>query len=191
MYFRVGLSTEGMRFNDAKCSPDGTLFAGYMHTKWREGNRGRVYMINNILNCEQVLEAKQIHLPNGSAWSGPAKSTINELYLVDSGANVIYRFLSVEKDGKKSLIGRRPIFTLSPESVQAGHMLDGMTIDNEGMLWIAVSGGGMLIHVDPKKGEVLSRLKVPSLKPTSCTFGGPELDEIYITTRNEDVVRTT
>ena len=65
-------------------------------------------------------------------------------------------------------------------------MLDGMTIDSEGMLWVAVSGGGMLIRVDPKKGEQLSVLHIPTTKPTSCTFGGENLDEIYITTRNEE-----
>jgi len=59
---------------------------------------------------------------------------------------------------------------------------DGMTIDAEGMLWIAHWGGWQVSRWDPATGEKLSSVPVPASQVTSCTFGGEELDRLYITT---------
>ena len=59
---------------------------------------------------------------------------------------------------------------------------DGMTIDSEGMLWIALWGGWGVVRYDPKTGERLGKIDLPVEKVTSCCFGGANLDQLYITT---------
>ena len=57
-----------------------------------------------------------------------------------------------------------------------------MCIDEEGKLWVAHWGGGHVIRYDPATGEKLERIAVPAALCTSCAFGGPDWDELYITT---------
>lgn len=64
-------------------------------------------------------------------------------------------------------------------------MLDGMTIDKEGNLWIAHCEGGAIVCYNPNTGKELQRVNLPVNRPTSCTFGGPGLKTLYITTRHE------
>src|SRR5690606_3299132 len=63
---------------------------------------------------------------------------------------------------------------------------DGMTIDNEGFLWVALYNGGKIIRINPQSGETVFEIMVPNARQvTSCTFGGKEFDELYITTARE------
>ena len=57
-----------------------------------------------------------------------------------------------------------------------------MCIDAEGMLWIAMFGGGCVTRWDPISGQLLERLELPCRQVTSCCFGGPDLDQLFITT---------
>ena len=59
---------------------------------------------------------------------------------------------------------------------------DGMTIDEEGMLWIALWGGGKITRWDPRSGKMLQQIQLPVSQVSSCTFGGPQLTDLYITT---------
>ncbi|HEU5076736.1 MAG TPA: SMP-30/gluconolactonase/LRE family protein, partial [Polyangiaceae bacterium] len=67
-------------------------------------------------------------------------------------------------------------FTDSPGSP------DGMCLDAQGMLWVALWGGGAVVRIDPATGKEVFRVKVPTTNVTSCAFGGDDLDELYITT---------
>jgi sugar lactone lactonase YvrE len=58
---------------------------------------------------------------------------------------------------------------------------DGMTIDEEGMLWIALWGGGKITRWNPFTGKLIRSISLPVAQVTSCTFGGKDLDDIYIT----------
>src|SRR5690606_22453866 len=63
---------------------------------------------------------------------------------------------------------------------------DGMTIDVEGNLWVALWGDGTVVCVDPGSGRELERVEVEGATQTSaCTFGGPDLDRLYITTSDQ------
>jgi sugar lactone lactonase YvrE len=64
---------------------------------------------------------------------------------------------------------------------------DGMCIDAEGMLWIALFGGGAVTRWDPISGQLLERLAVPCRQVTSCCFGGPHLDQLFITTARREM----
>ncbi|MDE2812459.1 MAG: SMP-30/gluconolactonase/LRE family protein, partial [Gemmatimonadota bacterium] len=60
-------------------------------------------------------------------------------------------------------------------------VLDGMAIDEEDALWIAVFGGWCVLCYDPRSGELLRHLELPMSNVTSCAFGGADLDQLYIT----------
>lgn len=164
------------RFNDGKCSFDGSLYAGYMSVKWREGSRGCFYTLQvspSPCTLLSVFENEEFHLPNGMAWTSDGK-----LYIVDSGENKIYRYQKYapkDKEGDDSFSGtllqKVEIYSLSTDDRFNECILDGMTIDAEGMLWVALVGGACLLRIDPQTGRELTRLKVPSKKPTSCAFG--------------------
>jgi sugar lactone lactonase YvrE len=62
---------------------------------------------------------------------------------------------------------------------------DGMTIDTEDMLWVGHWGGSRVQRWDPRTGKVLKVIKLPVSQVTSCTFAGPNLDKLYITTAHE------
>ncbi|HUX12514.1 MAG TPA: SMP-30/gluconolactonase/LRE family protein, partial [Spirochaetia bacterium] len=59
---------------------------------------------------------------------------------------------------------------------------DGMTIDAGGNLWIAHWNTHLISHWNPKTGNVLSKVQIPSFRVTSCMFGGPDLRTLYVTT---------
>jgi gluconolactonase len=172
-------SVDNMRFNDGKSSPDGKIICGYMHTKWREGNKGELYVLNNQSKLVPLVDSGEMHLPNGHAWHD------NIYYFVDSGAAVVYRFhYEVDASGNAALKDKTVVYTFPSDMVEQGLMMDGMTIDQEGCLWIAIPGGGCIIRVDPSTKEEVFRLTLPTKKPTSLCFGGDDLEYLYVTSRN-------
>lgn len=62
---------------------------------------------------------------------------------------------------------------------------DGMTIDKDGNLWVALGEGGAIVCYDPAQGKEVRRIKLPVKRVTSCTFGGPGLKTLYVTSRHE------
>lgn len=64
---------------------------------------------------------------------------------------------------------------------------DGMTIDAEGMLWIALWGGGQAGRWNPHNGKLLHSIPCPASQTTACAFGGKELDTLYITSAAVDL----
>ena len=68
---------------------------------------------------------------------------------------------------------------------------DGMCIDEAGMLWVALWDGAMVGRWNPASGELIESIKLPVSRPTSCAFGGPELDILYITSARSRLDRKT
>ncbi len=174
---------KGMRFNDGKCSPEGELFAGFMHTKWREGNRGYFFKIIQGISSnadgsshspksmlKNILPREGVHLPNGTAWLGN-----DTMFLVDSAENEITRLTFAALDGvsvtSKRVVERKLIYKLPQQSIELGYLLDGMTIDSKGKLWVALCGAGCILRIDPTTGQEVFRLHLDVKNPTSCTFG--------------------
>jgi sugar lactone lactonase YvrE len=157
------------RFNDAECSPDGVLFSGYLHPFWKDGSKGTYFMVD----CDQqnaqlkpVLLPIPVALPNGSAWLN------NEtFYLVDSGSSEIFQITidrnSSNEDGV-TVLEQTSIFQLSRED---SVVLDGMTIDSENHLWVALCGAGCILRINPAAKKEVYRLRLPFRNPVSCTFG--------------------
>jgi sugar lactone lactonase YvrE len=99
------------------------------------------------------------------------------LYLIDSPTLTVMAF-PLTSAGE--IAGEPSICVQIPEAW--GAVPDGMCIDVEGMLWIALFGGGAVTRWDPISGQRLKQLELPCRQVTSCCFGGPNLDQLFMTT---------
>jgi sugar lactone lactonase YvrE len=156
------------RFNDGKCDPRGRFWAGTMSLK-REKGGASLYCLFADLTVRTMLTG--VTVSNGLAWSKDQK----KMYYIDTGAQKVSVFSYNAETGDISR--RRTAFSIPPDQGKP----DGMTIDEEGMLWVAHWGGGRVSRWDPKQGRQIAEIEVPAPNVTSCAFGGPHLDELYIT----------
>lgn len=159
----------GNRFNDGKCDPAGRFWAGTMSYKVEEG-KGSLYCLHPDMRIEQKLT--DVTISNGLAWN----DTGDTFYYIDTLSHHISAF---EYDlGTGKIQNRKIIKKINKKE----GLPDGMTIDEEGCLWVALYNGSKVIRVNPENGETIFQIHVPVPKPTSCTFGGIGLDEMFITT---------
>lgn len=170
------------RFNDASCSTLGEIYCGYMNTDWRKGKRGFLFKLNlAIQNVDAklwtVLDDTQMFLPNGSVTLFD-KNREEVFYIVDSGDACIKK---LNNNGSVDVI-----YSLPRNMIDAGYMIDGMTVDSRSNLYVCVPGAGLILIIDPILGCEINRITMPVKKPTAVTFGGPDLSTLYVTTRNED-----
>lgn len=157
-------------FNDGKCDPMGRFWAGTYHQD-AEKSVGKLYSLD--LNLNVVERHQNLILSNGLAWS----LDHSKFYLIDSVPQAIYVF---DYDVHSGEISNRILLRKIENS---GELPDGMTIDTEGFLWVAIFNGGKIIRINPKTGKTVFEVIVPNAKQvTSCTFGGINFDELYITT---------
>lgn len=154
------------RFNDGKVDRSGRFWAGTMDDTERDST-GTLYRIEADLRCTAVDRGYRVT-------NGPAFSPSGErMYHNDSARQVTYVF-DLDDDGNAS---NRRVFATYGEG--DGYP-DGMTVDAEGCLWIAFWDGWCVRRYSPA-GECLKTIAVPVARPTSCAFGGPGLDCLYIT----------
>jgi len=156
------------RFNDGKCDPAGRFWAGTMAMS-EEPIRGNLYCLDTDLTVHKKVEA--VSISNGLAWSPDERL----MYYVDSPTRVVTAF---DYDKASGEIANRRVVIQIPDGM--GYP-DGMSIDEEGMLWIALWDGAMVGRWNPANGELLGKIPLPVSRPTSCVFGGENLDELYIT----------
>jgi sugar lactone lactonase YvrE len=157
------------RFNDGKCDPTGRFWAGTMSLKGRQ-HQGALWRFDADLSAHRMLAP--VSISNGIAWSGDART----MYYIDTPTGHVDAFDFDAVTG--NIANRRSVITLAPNT---GHP-DGSTLDAEGMLWIAHWDGWRVTRWDPQTGECLQTIPLPVARVTSCAFGGPDLEELYITT---------
>jgi sugar lactone lactonase YvrE len=157
------------RVNDAKCDRQGRLWVGTMSMD-DEPKAGGFYVVKSDGITRQWLSG--ISCSNGMAWD----YTRSKMYYIDTFTRQVDVFDYEEESGKIS--NRRIAFQIPTTT---GYP-DGMTIDSEGMLWVAHWGGGCVSRWNPDTGEQLGLIRVPAPLVTSCAFGGSDLTELYITT---------
>ncbi len=161
------------RTNDAKCDPDGRLWLGTMADAG-DVPHGALYRVGADLTLTRVLEGTTIS--NGMGWSPDDR----RMYFVDSPKRRIDAFAFERKTGSAS---ERSTFV---DTGAFTGLPDGLAVDADGCLWVAMYGGGAVLRFAPD-GRHVATLEMPVAKPTSCCFAGPGLDRLVITTaRDED-----
>jgi sugar lactone lactonase YvrE len=156
------------RFNDGKCDPDGRFWAGTMSLR-DEAGAGALYTLDKDHSISKKIDG--VSISNGLAWSIDG----NTLYYVDTPS---YSVVAYEYDGTTGNISnKRTAISVHKDFGDP----DGMTIDTEGMLWIAHWDGWQITRWDPTTGELLSQVKLPVSRVTCCIFGGSDLNDLFIT----------
>ena len=155
------------RFNDGKCDPAGRFWAG---TLSKENGKASLYCLDTDLRVAKKVE--NVTVSNGIVWNVDTK----KMYYIDTPTNEVWGF---DYDIRTGDISNKAVVINIPK--EEGHP-DGMTIDSEGMLWVAHWGGWRVSRWDPEEGKKLDEVKVPASNVTACAFGGDDLDELYITT---------
>lgn len=164
-----------MRFNDARVDPRGSLWVGTMRNN--VGSQGQELDVDFTAGVLYRIDPdgtvtkwkENIGISNTVAWSPDRK----KFYFGDSPANTIYSYAYDEKTGA---ISSESAFLVNyPRGIP-----DGSAVDEQGYLWNARYGGGCLIRVAPN-GEIDRVVPLPTLNPTTCTFGGDRFRTLYIT----------
>jgi len=164
----------GNRFNDGKCDPAGRFWAGTM-SMIEEDGAGNLYLVDR--NGSITRKLKYVTISNGLAWSHDRKT----MYYIDTPTQEVVAFdfdLETGDINNKRSVIRIPVDQGSP---------DGMTIDAEGMLWIAHWDGWRVSRWNPTTGKELIHVPLPVARVTSCTFGGDQLEDLYITSAKVDL----
>ncbi|KAF5301530.1 hypothetical protein FQR65_LT08834 [Abscondita terminalis] len=168
------------RINDGKADPLGNLWTGTMDI---DNNLSTYMPLNGTFSCisnKKVTEhLTGVIISNGLAWSKDMK----KFFYIDSGFRRIDQF---DFDPKTATISNRtPLFTFSKHGIDG--FPDGQTIDAEGNLWVAVFRGQRVLKIDSKNPEtLLGSIQIPDYQVTSACFGGPNLDELYVTSAGFD-----
>ncbi|MXO76688.1 SMP-30/gluconolactonase/LRE family protein [Paenibacillus sp. OT2-17] len=163
----------GNRFNDGKCDPTGRFLAGTMSLNG-EHAQGALYSLSTKGNVSLLVDKASIS--NGLAWSADHRT----MYYIDTPTLEVVSF---DYDVAQGTIRNKQLVARLDES--EGYP-DGMTIDAEGMLWVARWGGKRVSRIHPAHGEVIAEVSLPVNCVTSCAFGGEHLDELYITTAQDN-----
>ena len=166
-----------LRFNDGKCDPAGRFWAGTMPTEGR-GPAGSLFCLFTDLRCERKLS--DVWCSNGIVWSLDRRT----MYYIDTHFGTVDAFDYELETG--AISNRRVAITIPPDT---GHP-DGSTMDAEGMIWVAHWGGARVTRWDPRTGKLLATVTVPAQQVSSCAFGGPKLDRLYITTARRGLEAT-
>lgn len=156
------------RMNDGRCDSAGRFWAGTMAEDMSPG-AGSLYRLDPDLTISTILPG--VSVSNGIGWSPDDRT----MYYVDSLEQSIDAF---DFDAGLGLISNRR--RLADIEVEAG-MPDGIEVDTAGYVWVAVWGGGAIRRYSPA-GELDEVVRLPATRVTSCTLGGPELRDLYVTT---------
>ncbi|HET7709361.1 MAG TPA: SMP-30/gluconolactonase/LRE family protein [Sphingomicrobium sp.] len=154
------------RFNDGKVDRGGRFWAGTMDDTEREAS-GALYRLDHDLSWSRA--DGDYRVTNGPAFSVSGRL----MYHNDSGRRLTYVF-DLDESGRAS---NRRIFARYGEG--DGYP-DGMTVDSEDCLWIAFWDGWCVRRFSPA-GECIATIDLPVQKPTSCAFGGSDLNLLFIT----------
>ncbi len=163
------------RFNDVIADPRGRVFCGTMSTPER---KGKLYRLDTDGSCNLLLE--DVGCSNGMAFDAVCKS----FYYTDSFAREIYTF---DYDIETGDIQNEKVFARFAE---ADGMPDGLTMDADGSLWVALWDGSGIVRLR-SNGEIDRRIGLPAPKTSSLTFAGQDYRDLYVTTasgntKNED-----
>jgi sugar lactone lactonase YvrE len=159
-----------VRFNDGACDPAGRFWAGTAATDGQVG-AGSLYRLDPDGSVSEVLRG--VTESNGLGWN-PAATVF---YYTDSGEQQS-RVRAFGFDLPTGTLGsEHDLIRFAPGEGTA----DGLVVDADGCLWIAMWGGGCVRRYSAD-GELLGAYPVPASRPTCPGFGGPDLEDLFVTT---------
>jgi sugar lactone lactonase YvrE len=161
----------GVRMNEGGCDPQGRFYCGSMAYDESPG-RGTLYCLDTDRTARRVLG--DVTISNGIVWSLDGA----QVYYVDTPTHRIDVFDHDPATGELS--DRRPLVHVDPEHGAP----DGLTQDADGGLWVALWGGGA-VHRYTLDGRLDAVVEVGPRQVTACTFAGPGLTDLYITTSRD------
>ncbi len=162
--------SDQLRWNGGKCNPSGDIWAGTMHMDETIKERGGLYILKKTREVSQAIE--NVSISNGICWH----VDIHRMYYIDSPTRQIHVFSYTEKE---------------PYNIHPHRLIDipdslgypyGMTIDEDGMLWVAHMGGGCVGKWHPETGQLINKIDVPAPRVTSCCFGGTDKSRLFVST---------
>jgi sugar lactone lactonase YvrE len=157
------------RMNEGGCDPQGRFYCGSIAVGQPPGSAN---LFRLDAHGEVQVVFNNVTVSNGLGWSPDG----SRVYYNDTATHRITEF---DYDPTEGLTNGRP-FAVIPNSGRP----DGLTVDAEGGIWCAISNGGA-VHRYTANGKLVAVIPVPVRKATACTFGGPMLDKLYITTSRE------
>jgi sugar lactone lactonase YvrE len=159
----------GNRFNDGKCDPAGRFWAGTMSTTGKR-QAGALYRLDADSTVHKMID--NVSTSNGIVWS----PDYTKMYYIDTPTRKVMAWDYNNETGEIS--NPKPAVEV-PEEM--GYP-DGMTIDADGNVWIALWSGSAVGCWNPETGELLRTIDVPAKNVTSVAFGDDDLGTLYITT---------
>lgn len=159
----------GNRFNDGKCDPEGRFWAGTMSLDGVR-NAGALYRLDPDSTVHKMIDG--VSTSNGIVWS----LNHQKMYYIDTPT---HKVMAWDYDSETGNINNPQTAIEIPVDMGSP---DGMTIDEEGNVWIALWNGSAVGCWNPETGELLHTLNVPAKNVTSCAFGDDDLGTLYITT---------
>lgn len=157
----------GNRFNDGKCDRRGRLWAGTLAIDTTPG-QGRLWRLDGDGRLKEM--DRGFHVANGLGWSPDDRT----FYFTDTAKHTIYAY---DFDIESGEIGNRRVFVTVPD--EEGRP-DGLTVDAEGFVWSAHWDGWCVTRYDPE-GKVERVINLPVPRPTSCVFGGRDMQTLFVT----------
>ncbi|MGC1908709.1 MAG: SMP-30/gluconolactonase/LRE family protein [Candidatus Dormiibacterota bacterium] len=155
-----------VRLNDCQCDALGRIWGG---TEGQPLHSARLYRLEADHSLAEVVTG--ISVSNGIGWSPDNRL----MYYIDSPERRVDVF---DYDLSRGEIANRRPFVVIPNDFG---IPDGLCVDEDGMVWVALFGGAALARYSTK-GELDRKVAVPALNVTSCSFGGADLSSLLITT---------
>jgi sugar lactone lactonase YvrE len=165
---RPGGPPAGTTFSDGKVDRAGRIWIG---ARRPDGSVGGGSLLSWETGQRPIVRVAGLTGPNGLTWNAAG----DRLYHADSRLRLIHRYRFDQRDGSVSNGG---VFVSWSE--REGRP-DGMTVDTDDHVWCAAWDGGCIRRYDPL-GRLVQTLSLPAIRPTSCAFGGPRLDRLWVTT---------
>lgn len=167
------------RVNDGKADIEGRLWIGTMGYEDASGvapNEGALYEVtcSNLISPD--VKVSPVNISNGMAFN----KANDKAYYIDTPTRQIVGYSYDQKTGDIS--DKFVVFDVNDYNSALTGNPDGMTIDSDDNLWIALYGGWAVIHVNSSSGALIQVIEIPAEDVTSTMFGGPDLDILYVTT---------
>lgn len=159
------------RFNDGKCDPAGRFWAGTI-SMIKDTGSANLYCLDT--DGSLLLKVSGVTNSNGICWTADA----TKMFYIDTPTQNVRAYDYDLESG--AISNARVVIDTAAHGYNSSP--DGMTIDADGMLWVAFCHGACVVRFDPQKDKEIQRVDLPCIETTACTFGGENLDRLFVTT---------